>query len=480
MVRRGAVLYTAVGDDGFDIVDESDPTAPHSLVSGPVELLGRTRGVAVADNVKIPEGGPDPVYRNVAVFVGGGTAGKTGFIELRYADFKGQGVPAQTAAIGDHISGAWLCDGIDSDWQDTRPKGVPTLVRTVGTMAFVSTTGIGLQEVDLNAVAAQNTFSIVNTIDEYKDSADPDHPWDLTMALQGIATLAPEGDGAGFLIGAVHNKGVACWDVTSDPAGTPRPVSREAFPSTVRPSGAMRLSVYPHYTYGKQSQQSADVMLMAGGSAGLLVYQLTPSGTSLTTKLRAVIPMPPVPGTDPPQPATVYDAALDVQRHIAYVACYNAGVAIVDMSDPFRTNPDDAYGLLDKNGDGVDDRIKGFLTIAPGSRSTIVVDSQTGLVYVGDQGVDPGVKAVGAQNPRITLLLEGENGSVPGTVVLQPGLERPAQAGRLAARRRRNPGPANGLPIHRAGLGEPPALRPRGHARAACPARRHVPAGHRA
>jgi hypothetical protein len=77
-----------------------------------------------------------------------------------------------------------------------------------------------------------------------------------------------------------------------------------------------------------------------------MVYELSPSGSSLGMTLRTVIPLK----------SSAYDVALDVRRHIAYVACYDSGVAVVDMSDPYRKNPNNPYGLLDANGDGVDDR----------------------------------------------------------------------------------------------------------------------------
>lgn len=106
-------------------------------------------------------------------------------------------------------------------------------------------------------------------------------------------------------------------------------------------------------------------------------------------------------------PVAVYDAALDVRRHIAYLACYNAGVCLVDLSNPYagadRANP---YGILDADGNQRDDRILGFLRTAPGSRSTLVVDSETGLVYVGEQGSDSGLKVVGAEPPRMEFVLD--------------------------------------------------------------------------
>jgi hypothetical protein len=112
-----------------------------------------------------------------------------------------------------------------------------------------------------------------------------------------------------------------------------------------------------------------------------------------------------------PLKSSAYDVALDVRRHIAYVACYDSGVAVVDMSDPYRRNPNNPYGLLDANGDGVDDRVLGYVQVSGGSRATLVVDSETGLLYIGDaNATSAGLKIVGQQKPRMEFLLQDANG----------------------------------------------------------------------
>ena len=107
----------------------------------------------------------------------------------------------------------------------------------------------------------------------------------------------------------------------------------EEFLASVHPAVALRLSVYPNYAYtapenGAAVTRTTNLLLLAGGSAGLLVYELVPQGTALVATLKTVVPLPVLAGT----PVAVYDAALDVRRHIAYLACYNAGVCLVDLS----------------------------------------------------------------------------------------------------------------------------------------------------
>jgi hypothetical protein len=139
-----------------------------------------------------------------------------------------------------------------------------------------------------------------------------------------------------------------------------------------------------------------------------MVYELSPSGSSLGMTLRTVIPLK----------SSAYDVALDVRRHIAYVACYDSGVAVVDMSDPYRKNPNNPYGLLDANQDGVDDRVLGYVQVSGGSRATLVVDSETGLLYIGDSGMTSGLKIVGQQKPRMEFLAGIPAGNSGDTILI--------------------------------------------------------------
>lgn len=123
---------------------------------------------------------------------------------------------------------------------------MPTLVKTVGTTAFVSTTGVGLQQVDLNAVAHKNRYAVQFSMGQYGINAT--QSWDISAALAGIATLAPQNGSAGFVAGAVRGRGVVAWAVTGGLTG-PRAAGCQAFPAGVSPSGAMRLAIYPAYAY---------------------------------------------------------------------------------------------------------------------------------------------------------------------------------------------------------------------------------------
>ena len=85
------MLYEALGGQGLDILDVSDPTNPQSRVGAPQALLGKTRGVAIGQGVQVPEGGQDQP-RTVAAFVGGGDAGPGGVPGGRPLDGRGGAV----------------------------------------------------------------------------------------------------------------------------------------------------------------------------------------------------------------------------------------------------------------------------------------------------------------------------------------------------------------------------------------------------
>ncbi|MEN6631105.1 MAG: hypothetical protein ABFD84_01635, partial [Candidatus Polarisedimenticolia bacterium] len=359
VVRRGAVLYVAAGAQGFDVVDVSDPTNPTSVVNGPVPTLGAARGVAFAGSVPVSEGGVEQA-RNVAVVVGGGENGQPGFVQLRYADFPHEdaedGQAPQSAAIGDLIGGALLTNPVGSELDG--PQGLPLLVRAIGTTAFVATNGAGLQQVDLAAVARKNTYAVQNTIARFtypagsgaQGAAAAD--WEISNTISGLAVLPPQADPPthGYVVGSVRNRGIAAWDV-SVAGGLAGPVAAgyAAFPAR-NASGGLRMEIAPGYAYepaGGSSSLSTNLLVVAGGSAGVLLYELSPepaggneSAAALHVALRGVVPLPAGVGA--------FDVALDARRRIAYVACYNAGVAVVDSSDPYRS-----LELLDADGNGV-------------------------------------------------------------------------------------------------------------------------------
>ena len=219
----------------------------------------------------------------------------------------------------------------------------------------------------------------------------------ITPPPKGFATFKPQGSSS-KIIAAIQALGLAGWTETDF---TPDKTSYSPFPTGFQPSWSMRMAAYANYQYvdpAAQTPPTMNLLLLAGGTleTGLMVYKIDEStGGVPGFTLLSVIPLG----------ASAYDVALDTRRHIAYVACYDKGVAVVDMSNPY-VNQATPFTKLDKNGDGIDDRILGYVLNSGGSRATLVVDSETGLLYIGDMGTTRGMKIVGAQNPRIEFLLD--------------------------------------------------------------------------
>lgn len=338
--------------------------------------------------------------RTVFALVGGGND-TWGRIRLYYADEQADS-PGQPSAIGTHIGGAKLCDSVASG------GGNPTQVKILGDTAFVATVGVGLQQVDLADAAKERTDAVRYSVGQY--SAGPSPP-DISMMIRGIEVFPPlSAEASSFVIASVQGKGLMAWRVSES---APAPVKRLDFPSCVNATGSLRMQLIQNYAFthvasdGSRIPKTEHLLLVAGGSAGLLVYGLTPSGGSLDIRLLDVVPTA----------GPVYDVAMDSRRGIAYAATYSAGVTMMDLKDPLREPPlpdcaawqsqypGKPYGFLDRNGDGQDDRITGILPAQSGSNATLVVDSETGLLYVGMKGAGSGVHMIGARQPRMEFVL---------------------------------------------------------------------------
>ena len=349
----------------------------------------------MAQGVTVPEAGGDRP-RTVIAGVGGGGAGRAGFLALMYADFQAE--TDQPQDIGVEAAGMGLCQALGSDLDG--PQGTPTMVRVLDRTAFVATVGAGLQQVDLDKVGSDSRHALTATVGRWTVDAAAGRYLDLSGGLRSVGVLPSSGASRpAVVLGGVSGSGVMAWKVA---AGGLQQAEREAFPEGLAPSGALRMAVAPGYAYATASGEAktTDLMLLAGGAAGLLVYDLGTPGQAFTLRAQTAVPLP----------GGAYDVAVDARRHLAYVACYTSGVAIVDLSDPYRHSEAAPFGMLDANRDGRDDRVLGYAHQASGSRTTLVVDSETGLLFIGEQGTSSGMKAVGAQRPRMEFLL---NKSVP-------------------------------------------------------------------
>lgn len=137
VVRSGAILFVAAGDDGFQVLDTSNPDQLTHVKT--MSTPGPARGIALA---KLMLGDPE-VETLCAVVVGGGNLGY-GFLRIySLADYTN---PIKIAS--DTISDA------TADLMPQLGSGYPYRIRIVGNKAYVTTVGIGLQVIDLDDMVA--------------------------------------------------------------------------------------------------------------------------------------------------------------------------------------------------------------------------------------------------------------------------------------------------------------------------------------
>jgi len=388
MVRRGSVLYMALGEDGYDIADVSNPAAPDTLVEGPVGTFGMARGVDIAESIPVKEGS-ETVARNVMVLVGGG-ASQPGWINLYYADEQDQ-ENGQPEPIGTMIGGAGLSPAASLG------GGAPTAVKAAGTVAVAATLSKGLQLVDLTKIQETAQAAVITEVNKVMGTDGIER--DISSAITGLGIL-PIGTRR-LAVAALQNFGVGVWEITGGASLGMKGLyeierHRSQYPCLAVPAGARVaiLDSYKRLVEGVEEKDATHYAFVAGGSQGLFIYKIENNGE---IGLVGRIPL-----TD------CFQVAVDKERRLAYAADGANGIAVVDISNPIQ--PDAICVILDGNGDGVDDRILARIPVSDlGSETTLIVDSDTGLLYTGQYGVDPaksGLAVTGARIPRMEFLLE--------------------------------------------------------------------------
>jgi hypothetical protein len=178
---------------------------------------------------------------------------------------------------------------------------------------------------------------------------------------------------------------------------------RTQYPCLAVPAGA-RVAVldsYKRLVDGVEEKDATHYAFIAGGSQGLFIYKVENNG--------AIDLVGRIPLTD------CFQVAVDKERRLAYAADGANGIAVVDISNPVQ--PDHICSILNENSDTQDDRILARIQVNDlGSETTLIVDSDTGLLYTGQYSVDPsksGLAVAGARIPRMEFLLEDT--ANPGT-----------------------------------------------------------------
>jgi RHS repeat-associated protein len=134
---------------------------------------------------------------------------------------------------------------------------------------------------------------------------------------------------------------------------------------------------------GAGSNQPRDYIVASHRLAGVLIYDVTDRAQP---RLVGQIPMP----------GEAAHLGVDTEKRLLYVAGYGGGVYVVD----FNRAP--AIGLLDKNHDGIDDRVLESIKLPGNTDAPVFLVPDLGLAYAG--GLSRGVTSIAVGGPRLTAL----------------------------------------------------------------------------
>jgi RHS repeat-associated protein len=270
------------------------------------------------------------------------------------------------------------------------------LLRNRETIAYVATLGAGLEAVDVNAFyegADTPTPAESKVIGVYSGIGDPnlflcdDPASDLAGALLDVEALfeanaSPPID----LVGLVAFRGLA--EIESSPADAGDLAFFADACAEVEGSRAVwGLATEVDLPWdangnGKAdpAEVEADYAFVAHGLAGLLIFDLTDRANPIL-RSRIRVPM------------SAVGVAIDRRRMRAYVSGASSGVAIVDLAEPATTT------LVDRDGDGIDDRVLEVLPIPDARAETgAIVEPDLGIVFTGGEG---GVTSLAVDTPAI-------------------------------------------------------------------------------
>lgn len=399
IAASGVVVAVVNGQDGLDVFDVSDPGAPVRIAQEgsnrvqegagpvPIALPGPAAAVAVAST--LPEG---KGRRGAAVVVAGiEPGGKKGYVALYplkqalgggKADGKGLEVGSPVLSYFPLAQATNASTGhllIYRKPVEAKKGGSPVPAQA---FAFFSATGEGLVVVPL-ALSDGSEAAPPVEIGTFRSPRGGAH---LTEAINvagggGLGLLPPEGeDGKPYLIEA-DGRRLLAWDI-SDPYH-PRAAGRSPLPPGgpgFRP-GRIRVAAgysdRPRDPSAIQRPSERDLILVGGKQEGLLVYEAYPWNPSHLLEFRGAIPV-----SDAGRSLLVEDFGLDRGLRRAYVEAGTGALFVIDLTRPFRHPSDKGYpgwgplypfyvhhslagmrdikewgGKVDRDGDGVDDRI---------------------------------------------------------------------------------------------------------------------------
>ena len=288
-------------------------------------------------------------------------------------------------------------DGSYTLTMSVRPGDSLELLRNVNSLAYVATLGAGVEVVDLDKV--------------YNKPDDPSAPAVLSEVLgiyngfqdpKLLLCGAPVLDFAGVLIdlGTLYDPNNAHPLVVAALAGNNGVVMLEDQPALPGHLAFLTdicadfkgnrsvtgMAVVQHYAFDFNNDgvlapsEQRDYVVVTHRGAGVLIYDVTDrTKPSLVGQI--------------PLPGEAAHLGVDRMNRRLFVAGYGGGLYVVDFNRP------PSVGLLDKNGDGIDDRVLETIKLPGNTDAPVFLEPDLGLAFAG--GLQRGVTGVAVGGPLL-------------------------------------------------------------------------------
>ena len=328
----------------------------------------------------------------------------------------GTGTPNLPVSLLDVDRGRWTridagADGHFAINLDVREGDRLRLLRNRASIAYVATSGVGLEVVDVNTFYNEDhnfvQSDIRGTYSGYKA--------DLTLCGQPVADI-----GTAFtdldtlfdkdnlnpltIVGLVANRGFILLRSNPESVGDISLINSEC--AEVEGSTAVSaLAVLQHYPFdfdgnGKlDASENRDYVLIAHQKAGILIYDVSDrQNIKLVGRIR--------------MPGQVSEISVDRDARRLFVAGAGAGFYVVDLD----VLP--SLDLIDVDQDGKDDRILETVTLTGNTNANLHLIPELGLALAG--GVNRGLTTVAIGHPQVEAITRGEDGKYRKVSRLSP------------------------------------------------------------
>jgi RHS repeat-associated protein len=318
------------------------------------------------------------------------------------------GRPGLPVTLEDTTLGRWTREdaGTDGHWQltlEVQPGDRLRVLRNQDSIAYVATTGVGVEVVDVNAFYNEDHNSFIHSdirgvysgLDDPKLDLCSRPIGDLGTGLLDLDTLF-DADNINPLtvVGLVGRLGFIILRSNPASVGQLSLLNQECvdFEGSTNITG---LTVLQHYLFDLdddgelEDEESRDYVIAAHQKGGVLIYDVTDrEDIQLVGRIR--------------MPGTVNQLTVDRQTRRLLAAGSGSGFYIVDLDAA------PSFVFLDEDRDGKDDRLLETVALLGNTNSNVRLVPELGLAFAG--GLNRGLTTVAVGHPRVEALARGQDG----------------------------------------------------------------------